>query len=126
MRAVGTVVQEPPGMTNHQHRLTQMKVNKDAAGQAAPALDRYVSFIGLDCDAKAEALVAGLRAAMAGADRSDPFWDYFAAKLDGRRGPRHDALYQVHCHLNDLRELAGRWDQAALIDLIDNLEVDCC
>lgn len=91
-----------------------------------PSLDRYVSFIGLDCDAKAAALVAGLRAAMAARAEPDPFWVYFEAKLEGRRGPRHDALYQVHSNLNDLRALIERAAADGLVDLIEALELECC
>lgn len=106
-------------MTEHEQAAT-------TAANPAPTLDRYVSFLGLDCDAKAAALIGGLRTAMTAPGRADPFWDYFAAKLDGRRGPRHDALYFVHCHLNDLRDLSDRWGLAHLIELIENLEVECC
>jgi hypothetical protein len=104
------------------------KVEQAGATAANPIAirDRYVSFIGLDCDAKAAALVGGLCAAMTAPGRADPFWDYFAAKVDGRRGPRHDALYLIHCHLNDLRDLADRWGLAHMIELIDHLEVECC
>ncbi|TVQ87876.1 MAG: N(2)-fixation sustaining protein CowN [Chromatiaceae bacterium] len=90
-----------------------------------PQPDRYVSFVGIACDARAQHLVDGLRAAAATA-AADPFWDYFADKLAGRRGPQHDALYHIHSHLNDLRELAARWERADLADLVEALEVDCC
>ena len=90
-----------------------------------PAPDRYVTFIGLDCDAKAHAIVERLRACAA-AGREDPFWTYFAGKLDGRRGPAHDELYHIHCHLNDLRDLLERWRDAELSDLLEALEVECC
>jgi N(2)-fixation sustaining protein CowN len=88
--------------------------------------DRYISFIGLDCDAKASQLVDCLRLAMGKDGRSDPFWDYFAAKLDGTKGPAHDALYHVHSHLNDLRDLLGRWGETDLDALLETLEVECC
>ena len=93
---------------------------------APPALDRYLSFVGLDCDAKAAQIVADLQGAMATPGRQDPFWDYFAAKLAGERGPSHDALYHIHCHLNDLRDLLERWQEADLVALLDALETECC
>jgi hypothetical protein len=89
-------------------------------------LDRYVSFIGLDCDGKAERFATALREALDGTDAVDPFWVYFRAKLDGERGPAHDALYHIHCHLNDLRDLLARADQPALIPLLETLEHECC
>ncbi len=89
-------------------------------------LDRYVSFVGLDCDTKARRLVEGLRLTMGRGGRADPFWDYFAAKLDGTRGPAHDELYHIHSHLNDLRDLLDRWGEADLAILLEALEVECC
>jgi hypothetical protein len=92
----------------------------------APSPDRYVTFVGMDCDGKARQIVAGLRQAMTMDGRDDPFWRYFAAKLDGTRGPAHDELYHIHCHLNDLRDLVERWDETELGELLENLETECC
>jgi len=91
-----------------------------------PATDRYLSFVGLDCDAKAQELVGALRAVMGKEGRQDPFWDYFEAKLNGTKGPAHDELYHLHCHLNDLRDLLDRWDEPSLAALLETLEVECC
>ena len=89
-------------------------------------LDRYVSFIGLDCDAKARALVDTLRKAMGRPGRQDRFWAYFQDKLNGTQGAVHDELYLIHCHLNDLRDLLERWDEPDLATLLETLEVECC
>ena len=89
-------------------------------------LDRYVSFIGLDCDGKAERFVAALREKLPDGDAADPFWTYFRAKLDGELGPSHDALYHIHCHLNDLRDLLGRAGEAELVPMLETLEHECC
>jgi hypothetical protein len=91
-----------------------------------PTPDRYVTFIGMDCDGKARQFIAGLRQSMDADGRDDPFWPYFAAKLDGTNGPAHDELYHIHCHLNDLRDLVDRWDESALGVLLENLETECC
>lgn len=89
-------------------------------------LDRYVSFVGLDCDTRARQLVEGLRHTMGRSGRADPFWDYFAAKLGGTRGPARDDLYHIHSHINDLRDLLERWGEADLAILLEALEVECC
>ena len=88
--------------------------------------DRYISFVGLDCDAKAQKIVEALRQSMARDGRHDPFWDYFSAKLDGKRGPAHDELYHVHANLNDLRDLLDRWGETDLALLLESLEIECC
>ncbi len=89
-------------------------------------LDRYVSFIGLDCDGKAERFVDTLRECLSSGDAEDPFWRYFCAKLDGERGPAHDALYHIHANLNPLREMLLRVDRPQLIELLETLEHECC
>jgi hypothetical protein len=88
--------------------------------------DRYVSFRDIDCDGNAERFVTALGSAMRSGDRDDPFWSYFEAKLEGRNGPQHDALYHIHCHLNHLRELLERWDEHELEAMLEALEVECC
>jgi N(2)-fixation sustaining protein CowN len=88
--------------------------------------DRYISFLGLDCDARARRFVAELRDLMLDPDRRDPFWTYLAAKLDGEKGPPHDELYHIHCHLNDIRDLLDRLDAPELIAELDVLETECC
>ncbi|MCF7984562.1 MAG: N(2)-fixation sustaining protein CowN [Thiohalocapsa sp.] len=90
-----------------------------------PAPDRYLTFVGLDCDRKASTIVERLRTAAANG-REDPFWTYFAAKLDGDRGPAHDELYHIHSHLNDLRDLLERWQESDLADLLESIETECC
>jgi hypothetical protein len=89
-------------------------------------LDRYISFIGLDCDGKAERFATALREALdTGAD-ADPFWTYFRAKLDGERGPAHDALYHIHANLNPVRDMLLRAEREDLVELLETLEHECC
>ena len=88
--------------------------------------DRYISFRDIDCDGNAERFVTALRSAMRAGERDDPFWSYFEAKLEGRNGPKHDALYHIHCNLNPLRELLERWEESELEAMLQALEVECC
>ncbi|MBK1703406.1 N(2)-fixation sustaining protein CowN [Halochromatium glycolicum] len=88
--------------------------------------DRYISFRGIDCDGNAQRFVTALRVVMDHGERDDPFWRYFEAKLDGRNGPEHDALYHIHCHLNPLRELLERWGEQELEGMLEELELECC
>ncbi|MBK1645362.1 hypothetical protein CKO25_12055 [Thiocapsa imhoffii] len=89
-------------------------------------LDRYRSFLGLDCAGRAERFVKALRVFMHDADHDDPFWSYLVAKLDGESGPTHDPLYHIHCHLNDIRDLLDRLDEPQLSAELDVLETECC
>jgi N(2)-fixation sustaining protein CowN len=96
------------------------------AENPTPFSDRYISFLGLDCDHRARRFVAGLRDLMRDSDPVDPFWTYLAAKLDGQAGPAHDELYHIHCHLNDIRDLLDRLGSPELIAELDVIETECC
>ncbi|MBS1186663.1 MAG: hypothetical protein H6R04_681 [Burkholderiaceae bacterium] len=87
--------------------------------------DRYVSFIGLDCDAKADRLVKRIFSQIETHD-VPPFWTYFKKKAAGELGPRPDALLLIHSHLNDIRELFELLDDAEGVSLLERIEQECC
>jgi hypothetical protein len=88
--------------------------------------DRYVSFLGLDCSGRAERFAGDLRTLMRETHREEPFWTYLVGKLDGSAGPVHDALYHIHCHLNDIRDLLDRIDAPDLAAQLEIIETECC
>jgi hypothetical protein len=88
--------------------------------------NRYISFLGLDCDTRAQRFVDDLRDRMSTSGRTDPFWTYLAAKLAGTAGPAHDALYHIHSHLNDIRDLLDRLDAPDLTAQLEVIETECC
>lgn len=88
--------------------------------------DRYSSFIGLDCDGQARRLIAMLQPYLSDPALGNAFWTHFARKLAAESGPRHDALFLIHAHLNTLRDqLEFHQDHAALA-LLDQIELECC
>lgn len=88
--------------------------------------DRYISFIGLDCDARAGELMQRLRSYIDDPQHSNPFWEYFKIKAAGGSGPRPDDLFLIHSNLNDIRDLfEGKADEEAL-RLLDIIEQECC
>lgn len=88
--------------------------------------DRYVSFVGLDCDGQARRLVELLRPYMEDPARSNAFWALFARKLDPQSGPRHDDLFLIHAHLNILRDQLELHADHAALALLDKIEHECC
>ena len=96
----------------------------DNAAEAVP--DRYISFIGLDCDAKAAQLMALIRRHIDDPAGSNVFWEYFKKKAAGGSGPRPDDLFLVHCHLNQIRELFEEREDAEGLALLDRIEQECC
>ncbi|WP_228273690.1 N(2)-fixation sustaining protein CowN [Rhodocyclus tenuis] len=88
--------------------------------------DRYVSFIGLECDAKAATLMQRIRDYIDDPQHSNVFWEYFKKKAAGGSGPRPDPLFLIHSNLNQIRELfEDKGDEDAL-RLLDNIEEECC
>jgi len=93
---------------------------------SANAPDRYVSFIGLDCDAKAARLMAEVRRYIDNPEHTNKFWEYFKKKAAGLTGPKLDDLFMVHCHLNQIRELFESHEDQEALALLDMVEQQCC
>lgn len=93
---------------------------------SAPLPDRYVSFLGLDCDAKARRLMDYIRRHIDEPGRSNAFWDYFKKKAVGGSGPRPDELFLVHSNLNQIRELLEERGDDEALALLDRIEEECC
>lgn len=98
---------------------------RDATAPADPR-DRYVSFVGLDCDGQARRLFAMLRKYMEQPALSNPFWQRLAQKLAPTQGPRHDELFLIHAHINTLREQLEQHDDAEALALLEQIEHECC
>ena len=88
--------------------------------------NRYVSFQGMDCDGKARRLMAALDEQLALPGRNNAFWDYFAKKRAGGSGPKPDDLFLIHCHVNQIRELFELANDDVLLQLLDQVEEECC
>lgn len=88
--------------------------------------DRYCSFVGLDCNGQAQRLVALLRPYIDDPARTNGFWQLFARKLAAESGPKHDALFLIHAHLNILREQLEMHEDTVALALLDQIEIECC
>lgn len=88
--------------------------------------DRYISFVGLDCDGQARRLIAMLRPYMDDPARCNAFWELFARKLNPDCGPHHDELFLIHAHLNILRDQLELHEDHAALALLDKIEHECC
>lgn len=88
--------------------------------------DRYVSFQGIDCNGNARRIMQCIAGHMALPGRGNAFWDYFMKKRAGGSGPAPDDLFLIHSHLNQVRELFETWDDAEAMQLLAQLEEECC
>lgn len=88
--------------------------------------DRYVSFIGLDCNGQARRLISMIEPYMNDPAYDNAFWRLFAKKLKPESGPKHDELFLIHAHINILRDqLEAIVDEQAL-KLLEQIEHECC
>ena len=88
--------------------------------------DRYVSFAGIDCNGKAARVMACIDRHLALPERNNVFWEYFQQKRSGVKGPKYDDLYLVHSNINQVRELFEKWEDSEAMQLLDQLEEECC
>jgi hypothetical protein len=88
--------------------------------------DRYTSFDGIDCDGNARRVMAYIEQNTAASEQEYPFWAYFMAKRQPRSGPAPDDLFLVHSHINQIREFFEERGDAAALELLTQLEEDCC
>ncbi|WP_128292876.1 N(2)-fixation sustaining protein CowN [Afifella aestuarii] len=94
------------------------------ASQAADRGDRYVSFLGLDCDAKAEAMMGMLSGAMR--TSSSQWVGYFEQKLAENQKMGRDSLYFVGSQVNALSAFFEEEGDEAALSLLAELEDKCC
>jgi hypothetical protein len=97
-----------------------------ACGKPGAEVDRYVSFLGIDCDGQARRLMDMLRPYMEDPAKSNAFWLRFANKLNPSSGPRHDELFLIHSHINILRDQLEAADDIEALLLLEKIESECC
>lgn len=93
--------------------------------------DRYTSFKGMNCDARAGAVIDRALPLMERPQWTNAFWEQFRTKVAAARDAcapagTPDVLYLVCSHvfyLRDLFEDAGDAEGEALLEMIEH---DCC
>ncbi len=95
-------------------------------GFESQGVDRYVSFDGLDCDQRAQRLVAMVREHIALLGGQSHWYGYFQTKLAEAKHRGHDELFFVGSQVNALRELFATAEDPCGNDLLEALEEECC
>lgn len=88
--------------------------------------DRYITFTDIDCDGNARRLMEMLDHHLAIPGRSNVFWEYFNQKRAGGSGPKPDDLFLIHCNINQVREFFETWEDEAALELLQQIEEECC
>lgn len=88
--------------------------------------DRYVTFCGIDCDGNADRLMATLEKHLAAGD-GDPKWlTYFKQKQAQQHKLSHDNLYFVGAQVNTLYDYFEECEDSEALELLWQLEQECC
>ncbi|EIJ43260.1 hypothetical protein BegalDRAFT_2409 [Beggiatoa alba B18LD] len=88
--------------------------------------DRYISFLGISCDANADQLLACVEAHIE-AGHGDARWHvYFQQKRVQQAKMQHDNLYFVGSQMNNLRSYLEQCQDVEALELLWRLEQECC
>ncbi|MBK1694010.1 N(2)-fixation sustaining protein CowN [Chromatium weissei] len=88
--------------------------------------DRYISFNGIACDAHAQRIVSAIRIRIADSACPTPWKTYFVTKLNETADRGQDALYFVGSQVNAIRELFAHYNDNAALQLLEQVEEECC
>ncbi|MTW20258.1 N(2)-fixation sustaining protein CowN [Allochromatium palmeri] len=96
--------------------------------QAAEKTDRYISFEGIECDEQAQRVLHCIRdCTEAPQDGPSSSWtSYFERKLVEIARMGQDELFFVGSQVNYIRELFEHHGHRAGLDLLDQIEDECC
>lgn len=100
--------------------------NAIATGENEQQTDRYVSFCGLNCDLKAEQLIAMLDNNIS-AGKGDKRWHtYFTQKRTQQAKLQHDNLNFIGHQTNTLYEYFEQCNDQEAKELLYQIEQECC
>ncbi len=105
-----------------------MESNQELAAENGSRnhIDRYTTFLGIDCDGNARRLMEFIERTVMPNGAPHPFLAYFLAKRTPRSGPVPDGLFLIHSNLNQIRELFEESGNAQALELLFKLEEECC
>jgi hypothetical protein len=88
--------------------------------------DRYISFCGINCDLKAEQLMAMLEKNIS-AGKGDKRWHaYFTQKIELNTKQQHDNLNFIGHQINTLYEYFELCNDQPAKELLYQIEQECC
>jgi len=98
----------------------------------SPSTDRYITFRNIDCEGNSKRLMAMLRRHLDDPAKSNPFWEMFKEKLARVGQPQEtggrclDELFLIHTYLNNLYEIFEDYEDRAALELLQQIERECC
>ena len=98
----------------------------NAPGENEQQTDRYISFCGLDCDLKADRLIAMLEKNICAGNGDKRWHTYFAQKREQQAKLQHDNLNFIGHQTNTLYEYFELCNDPAAKELLFQIEQECC
>ncbi len=90
------------------------------------AINRYVSFKGIDCNGNARQVLAYVQQYIKQPVQAGAWAEYFTIKLVERRSLGQDELFFVGSQISQIRALFEVFGDEAALDLLTQLEEECC
>jgi hypothetical protein len=88
--------------------------------------DRYVSFAGINCSGNASRVLEAIQQHLDQLESSHPWRQYFQLKLANRHALGQDELFFVGSQISQIREFLEQVHDAAALDLLEQVEEECC
>ncbi len=88
--------------------------------------DRYLTFKNLDCDAIAGQVVNRIEYYLNHSSQPSPWLKYFKIKLVERQAMRQDELFFVGSQVNNIRSLFEEFEDVDALNLLEEVEENCC
>lgn len=89
-------------------------------------VDRYISFCGIECDKNADKLIDMLNQHLSQNSGSENWQQYFVKKLKEKSNMKNDNLHFVGSQVNALFEYFTDCRDAQALELLAQLEDECC
>ena len=87
-------------------------------------VNRYISFEGTDCEDKSCQIVSYIKRHTE--DPSSPWSEYFRDKLESSLALGQDELFVVCSQMNNVRSLFEEYEDTEALNLLEQVEEDCC
>lgn len=93
---------------------------------SARGTDRYISFCGIECDLNAQRFMKKLDEHIS-TERGDPRWiEYFRQRRAQQAKMQQDDLYFIGAQMNNLYAYLEAVKDQTLLDLLWQIEQECC
>ena len=89
-------------------------------------VNRYISFEGTDCEEKSCRIIRYVKQYTENPPHPSLWSEYFRDKLESNVALGQDDLFIVCSQINNVRSLFEEYDDTEALDLLEQIEEDCC